>query len=191
MKKKSLHNGFLESVYPFLKGLREHEITLAFEGEIDHEAMKTFTNMAEGRLSKESENETVVRKVYHVMVECLQNISKHAYHGSESNSERSNHGVLVVSRNEKEYFVTTGNAIESNHVPGLEDLLKEINAMDQGELDKSYKKQLKEGHLSEKGGAGLGFIDIRRKTRNGLEYHFLPLEAEYTLFLLTSKISRT
>ena len=27
-----------------------------------------------------------------------------------------------------------------------------------------YKKQIKEGRLSDKGGAGLGFIDIKRKT---------------------------
>ena len=49
---------------------------------------------------------------------------------------------------------------------------------------------MKEGRLSEKGGAGLGFIDIARKTGNQLEFHFLPIDEGSSFFLLTSSISR-
>jgi hypothetical protein len=49
---------------------------------------------------------------------------------------------------------------------------------------------MKEGRLSEKGGAGLGFIDIARKTGNKLEFHFLPIDEESSFFLLTSSVSR-
>ena len=54
-----------------------------------------------------------------------------------------------------------------------------------------YKRQMKEGRLSEKGGAGLGFIDIKRKTNKELEYHFLPISDDTSFFLLTSTISRS
>jgi hypothetical protein len=67
--------GFLEFVYGFYKGMKTHEITLAYEGEINHQIMKAFTTLAQGKMDKESEAIHVQKKVYHVMVECLQNIS--------------------------------------------------------------------------------------------------------------------
>jgi hypothetical protein len=50
---------------------------------------------------------------------------------------------------------------------------------------------MKEGRLSEKGGAGLGFIDIRRKTGEKLDFHFLPITDKISFFLLTTLIPRT
>jgi hypothetical protein len=49
---------------------------------------------------------------------------------------------------------------------------------------------MKEGVLSSKGGAGLGLIDIARKTGNKLVYHFLPISDTLSFFLLTSIIPR-
>jgi hypothetical protein len=50
---------------------------------------------------------------------------------------------------------------------------------------------MREGRLSEKGGAGLGFIDIARKTGRKLDFHFLSIDEENSFFILTSTISRT
>jgi hypothetical protein len=69
--------------------------------------------------------------------------------------------------------------------------LENINSLGKEELNDLYKKQIKEGRLSDKGGAGLGFIDIVRKTGKKLEYHFLPIDPNTSFFLLTSTISRT
>jgi len=44
--------------------------------------------------------------------------------------------------------------------------------------------------LSEKGGAGLGFIDIARKTGQKLVYSFLKIDEEKSFFVLTTTILR-
>ena len=62
--------------------------------------------------------------------------------------------------------------------------------MDKEALNELYKKQIKEGHLHEKGGAGLGFIDIKRKTGNNLTYDFMEIDEGYSFFILSSSISR-
>ncbi|MFW5978607.1 MAG: DUF6272 family protein, partial [Bacteroidia bacterium] len=74
------HNvkGFLEFVYDFYRSMKAHEITLVYEGEITHQITKAFTSLTESNMAKEEESNTVQKKVFHVMVECLQNISKHA-----------------------------------------------------------------------------------------------------------------
>jgi len=190
MPKPVSHGGFLDFVYDFYKGMKEHEITLAYEGEINHQIMKTFTSMAEGNMSKIDESEALQKKVYHVMVECLQNISKHAAHPEDEADLEYNRGIFLISRNNEVYNVTTGNIIKIERIDYLTELLSHINSLSRKQLDELYKKQLREGHLSEKGGAGLGFIDIRRKTGEDLEYKFLPVSDTHSFFLFTSTIPR-
>jgi hypothetical protein len=190
MDNKKDVKGFLEFVYEFYKSMKAHEITLVYEGEITHQITKAFTSLTESNMAKDDEPGNVQRKVFHVMVECLQNISKHADDFTSEDFLFSGRGIFLVSKGENEYSVTTGNAVDNDRIEELTNMLETINTMDKEELKGLYKRQMKEGRLSDKGGAGLGFIDIRRKTGKELEYHFLPISNDTSFFLLTSTISR-
>ncbi len=190
MNERKDMKGFLEFVYEFYKSMKAHEITLVYEGEITHQITKAFTSLTESSMAKEAEAGTVQRKVFHVMVECLQNISKHADDFTTENYLFSGRGIFLVSKGDDEYSVTTGNAVDNDRIEELTDILQTINKMDKEELKQLYKIQMKEGRLSNKGGAGLGFIDIKRKTGKELEYHFLPISDDTSFFLLTSTIPR-
>jgi len=182
--------GFLEFVYEFYKSMKEHEITLVYEGEITHQITKAFTSLTESNMAKEEENNSVQKKVFHVMVECLQNISKHADDFGTNEYMFSGRGIFLVAKGKNDYTVTTGNAVENTKIEDLKSLLEQVNSLEKEELTELYKKQIKEGRLSDKGGAGLGFIDIKRKTGKNLDYHFLPINDEASFFLLTSTIAR-
>lgn len=191
MTKDKNVNGFLEFVYDFYKTMKAHEINLVYEGEITHQITKAFTSLTESNMSKELESNSVQRKVFHVMVECLQNISKHADTFAQNDYVYSGRGIFLVSKAEEEYNVTTGNVIDNCKIEEIAGLLEQINSLDKDGLKELYKNQMKEGRLSEKGGAGLGFIDIARKTGKKLIYHFHPVSENTSFFLLTSTISRT
>ena len=182
--------GFLEFVYEFYKSMKEHEISLVYEGEITHQITKAFTSLTESNMAKEEESNMVQKKVFHVMVECLQNISKHADDFGSNDYLFSGRGIFMVAKGKGDYTVTTGNAVENSKISILKEMLEQINSLDKDELTELYKKQIKEGRLSDKGGAGLGFIDIKRKTGKNLEYHFMPINETASFFLLTSTISR-
>lgn len=187
------HNvkGFLEFVYDFYRSMKAHEITLVYEGEITHQITKAFTSLTESNMAKEDESSMVQKKVFHVMVECLQNISKHADTFGSDEYLFAGRGIFMVSKGNEDYHVTTGNVIENRKIDELTGMLEEINSLDKEGLKQLYKKQMREGRLSDKGGAGLGFIDIVRKTGNKLEYHFLPIDETNSFFLLSSSVSRT
>jgi hypothetical protein len=170
--------------------MKAHEITLVYEGEITHQITKAFTSLTESNMAKESEANSVQKKVFHVMVECLQNISKHADSFGSDDFLFAGRGIFMVSKGKDDYHVTTGNVIENDKIVELTEMLDHINSLDREGLKELYKNQMKEGRLSEKGGAGLGFIDIARKTGNKLEFHFLPIDESSSFFLLTSSVSR-
>jgi len=179
---------FFDFVYDIYKKMKANDINLVYEGEITHEITKAFTSLAEKKLENEQESFSVQRKVFHVMVECLQNISKHA--DAQHDSPYGKRGIFMIYRAENEYAVITGNMIKIEKKTGLQELLEKINEMSKEELKALYKKQIREGALSEKQGAGLGFIDIARKTGEKLEYHFIDVDEEYSFFMLTTRIHR-
>lgn len=190
MENRKSVRGFLEFVYDFYKSMKAHEITLVYEGEITHQITKAFTSLTESNMAKEAEANSVQKKVFHVMVECLQNISRHAEDFGSENFLFAGRGIFMVSKGKEEYSVTTGNVVDNTKIDVLSEMLDNINSLDKDGLKDLYKVKMKEGRLSDKGGAGLGFIDIARKTGKKLDYHFLPIDNDTSFFILTSSISR-
>ncbi|MGY6562764.1 MAG: SiaB family protein kinase [Luteibaculaceae bacterium] len=175
-------------VTDFYKAMNENQLALVYEGEINQDLTKIFANMAERNLEGSQESSATVKKMHHIVVECLQNISKHAE--PKNSSGTGSRGVFMVRRLAEQYEVITGNLVENEMVDEISFLLNKVNSLDKDELKEFYKSVLKESVLSEKGGAGLGLIDIKKKTGNPIEFNFLPVENNYSFFTMISRINR-
>jgi hypothetical protein len=189
MSNNSLESLFINAVMDFHNVMRENDISLVYEGEITHSITKAFTSLTEKRMEDDEEEGKTQKKVFHVMVECLQNISKHADNTIDSIS-KDGRGIFMVHKGDDKYKITTGNLITNDRVDELRESLDLINSLNKDELKDLFKKQIKEGSLSKKKGAGLGFIDIARKTGNKLVYKFKTIDEENAFFILTSTIDR-
>lgn len=172
--------------------LLAREIIIAYDGDVTHQIMKAFTSLIEEKLENEQEDESIIRKLYHILVECLQNINRHAEGLFEQGEESDfpGRGALLVSRTRQYYRIITANIIQKARVPELKAFLEKINDLSHEELIEMYKEKLMDGKLSAKGGAGLGFIDIKRKAANKLEFLFIENDDETSFFLFNVKISR-
>jgi Family of unknown function (DUF6272) len=182
---------FLEFVYGFYKTMKANEIRLSYEGKMSHQITKAFIALAEAQMVEDQEAIRVQRIIFHVMVECLQNVSRHADDDEPKDNVYSGNGIFMMSRDSNAYYITTGNAILNEKIPALKNMIDKVNELDSPMLKDFYMKQMREGRLSDKGGAGLGFIDIRRKTGSKLEYYFLPVSDKMSFFMLTTAIPRT
>ena len=189
MTKIGANKDFLEFAYQLYHTMQANEINLVYEGVVTQEITKTFTALTEKNMVKNEETSQVQRKVFNVMVECLQNISKHAdpMDGEEDEERR---GIVLVSHGEKSSQVKTGHGIKAQTWAGLEATLEHINSLDKEGLSALYKQQILGGKISEKGGAGLGFIDIAKKSGNKIAYQFKELTDDYCFFIIITTISR-
>ena len=185
---------YKELVYSFHKEMLANNFTLVYEGEITHQITKAFTSLAENKMDSYSEDANMKKKVFHVMVECLQNLSKHAEDIKILKEKGySGNGIFIIGRvgpGNEDYHILTGNLIDNYKVQELEAFLERINQLDKNGLKELYKKQMREGTLSEKGGAGLGLIDIARKTGQKLDYSFSEIDEKTSFYTLRIKISR-
>ncbi len=183
----SKNSHLLNFVYQFYSGMNSHEIILAYEGDISHQLMRSFAGVAEEKMNSNEEPSLVRQRMYHVMVECLRNISHHAFRDEDA-GKPAGHNILLVTQDNGRYHVIAGNPVQQSKTAGLKIFLDRVNLSQEDDLDEMYKNQLLKGNLSEQEEACPGFIDIRRKTGHKLEYHFLPVDDQFSFFILDAVI---
>jgi glucose-6-phosphate-specific signal transduction histidine kinase len=176
----------MKYIYDIHNTMVTKNLILVYEGEFTQEITKSVLGMAEKNLESKGEESAIKRKVFNVMVECLQNICKH----SENAASEVKGAIFMIGIEDNCYVITSGNFIEQQYVNGLNEKLKEINSLDKDGLKELYKELIKTSQLSEKGGAGLGFVDIARKSGQKLEYEFVEVNANYSFFAFKTKIAR-
>jgi len=187
MESKNI-SSFQDLVYNFHESVLPLDVKLIYEGEINHDIMKVFTSLTEKGLK--AEEFSGQKKVFNVMVECLQNISKHSDCRENVKEENIGNGIFLISNNDAELTIVTGNTIKKEKENFLSEKINHINTLSKDELKTYYKEILKESKLSNKGGAGLGFIDIARKTQNKLSFDFHPIDNDYSFFIMSAKITK-
>jgi len=180
----------MKFIYEMHQMMLENNIILVYEGEFTQEITKSVLAMAERNMDSIGEESGIKRKVFNVMVECLQNIVKH---GDEyiSSEKRANTAIFMIGKHQDSYIITSGNPIKDDHVENLKSKLDKINSLDKEGLKSLYKEIIKSGSgLTDKGGAGLGFVDMARKSGQKLEYEFESLGEGRSFFSLKTTVPR-
>ncbi len=176
-------------MYDLHRSMREQNLILVYEGEFTQEITKSVLAMAERNMDSMGEESTTKRKVFNVMVECLQNIVKHG-EGYKSDKGQEYNAVFMIGKKGEEYVIASGNPLYNDDIDGLKQRLDKINGLDKDGLKKLYKDIIKNTSISEKGGAGLGFVDMARKSGQKLEYGFVEMGSNRSFFSLKTTISR-
>jgi hypothetical protein len=94
------------------------------------------------------------------------------------------YALLVVKKVDRGYRIITGNFVRSENIEKLEERIKRINRSSHEEIKELYKFILNHQKISQKGGGGLGLVDIARKTGNRLEYSFREYNSKHSFFYL-------
>lgn len=159
---------------------------MAFKGDITSDLISKVLEVVESGMDDHNESSKIRKKVYNVLVESLQNLYHHIEElpGELHNEFGTKFGMLVVNRISGKYKISTGNFVTQDKVDVLKNKIDKINSMGRDELKDMYKFILNHQRLSEKGGGGLGLVDIARKTGNKLEYTFEPYNDTYQFFNL-------
>jgi hypothetical protein len=139
-------------------------------------------------LEKEMENSDfgfVGRKrLFMFVLESLQNVSRHS-----DQNQHADMSLVVYSKTGNGYTVTTGNVLPSASINTLKNKLDEINNLQTNEIRNVYRQMLSTAEFSNKGGAGLGLIEMAKRTGNKLDYDFVPLNEEFSYFILSKTVN--
>jgi hypothetical protein len=151
------------------------DLKLLYEGRFNHEIIKSILYTLEQSFYKLPYSRIIQKKVFNIMVEIIQNIEKHGI--TDTNS------ALSILMYEKQIILLSGNIIPREQKQILIEQKSKLEGKTKHELRSMYKKQLVDGVISHKGGAGLGLIDIARKSNGQHYFYFYKIDEQYEIFI--------
>lgn len=170
-------NTFITDIYSLMSS---KQILLTYLGEITPGLTNTLLTIIKHDNKAFEEEVVVKKKVYKIIVECLENVCRYSK-GSEHNLRSS---IFLFGKSDGYYHIITGNYINFKQAEKIKEKIKDINSLNREKLMDKHSQVLSEGVITDMGGAGLGLIDIALKSRNKLEYQFMPVEGSSVLFYI-------
>jgi hypothetical protein len=168
--------------------MNDENAVLIYSGDFNQDIVKSMLNYTEGKLSSTGVIDLVKKKMFNVMVEMLQNITKHQF---SKDQEKIVQPCFLLIENEDVFNVVTGNPIHVDKVSVVSNKIDQVNSLNADELKELYKQARLSSKISDVGGAGLGFIDMARKSENKLDYGIFDIDSiEYKYFTLKATINK-
>ena len=150
------------------------KVILEHSGDFTSEYIDSVLPKIEEGLIQCIEFENVRKKAFHIFVECIQNLYHHVepIEGLEKKYESNRIGAIVLSKDGSFCRISTGNFIRKEKQAKLIERIEHLNSLTESQVKSLYRDTINNQKFSDKGGAGIGMIDMARKTGNKLQYQF-------------------
>jgi hypothetical protein len=161
----------------------DKNIVFAYTGTFNHVVTTALLKEIKRKLGILDDTKGIDKKLYKLLVECIENMSRHSYHKKEESS-----GIFLLSKSDGKYMIITGNNILNKDIPELKAKLKKVSELNLEGLKNMYREQILVARTSENN-AGLGIIDIAIKSGNKIKYDFLPHSDLISFYLFQTEIN--
>lgn len=165
----------------------KRQVHVSHLGTFSQDLVMSLSQDIEDLLVSIGGNRLVIKRMFSILIEGLQNVRIHGEADPVSNQQL---GYLILASSEKNYKIIMANITTVDDKEKISGFIEKINNYSSAELKDTYRSVLSNEFLSQKGGAGLGFITTRMKSGNSLGIEFSELNDEYVLFSLEVTLDR-
>ena len=170
-----------------IEGLKSsEELLMAYDGVLNVDTISRLETEVENKVTSLEISKGPLKKVFFISVEALQNMLIHG--GKDSQGHQ--HNYFILAKNPSKIEIITSNLVSNSVIDRLKSDVERLNSFsDPTELKSYYMEHLEKNEISDKGGAGLGFITIAMKSGNKLGFEFAKISDALSLFYLKSTVS--
>ena len=164
-----------------------HGVLLSYSGLVDAGMIPHLVQLAERALHHCTRTRKESKRAMSVLIEAIQNVIHHGHIDSKGESAL----FLTLENTPLGYQLHCGNLMEDDTAISLGQRIGELNNLNHAQLRKRYIDVLCDGGQDPlRGNAGLGLIDIAKKTEGPIEFLVEPHDSGLRLVTLTSTIRR-
>ena len=182
--------GYMLDTKKFYNLIKTEKVIFSHYGALDAEMIDMIVQLSDKKLAKSRTPLKIKKKVINILIECLQN----SYNYINNYLDNSRHDLLtsspflIIALNGDGILIYTGNYVTSEVANSLKKRIKELEKMDADKLQNYYIEVLNKEELPTSGGAGLGLVDILRRSKNNVTFELSKMNEDYMLFSLLIKI---
>jgi len=156
----------------FFNKLMDDNQCLLYNGNFSNAVTAKVIKINESGFINQDESIKIQKRAMYLIGECFQNIIKHGDKTTQTPNDVGNSEFFMTRSSNTKHYITTGNPVRHEELDKLKEQIDYVNKLDAEELKILYKHVIKTGSISDRGGAGLGIIDMARKTDEKIKYVF-------------------
>lgn len=157
-----------QKIYDSVSSVDDSSVIIAHFGRFSQDLVNSISEGVENILLSTDVKKGIIKRMFSILIEGLQNIRIHGGADTEDNQI----GHVIVLRSNESYKVSFGSYATEDDKKFLTKHLNDLNSKSMEEVKELYLKVLSNGFLSNKGGAGLGFITIALKSKSSIHFDF-------------------
>lgn len=181
----------IKSTFRFFEQLKGDDLSFIYQGNFNDDITNRVIDLSERNMDSQGQQTRIKHRVSFLLAECFQNIVRHSDQTLEKESKDNPNGIFLTRHIGSKYYIISGNPVRNDSIPELVKKLNNINTMSKDELKKLYMQVLAGGGLSDKGGAGLGLIEMARKSGERLVFDFKEINDTLSFFYLQVNLKAT
>jgi len=166
--------------------MAENNIYMIWSGHLTTGIGEEVLSLTEAKLTEEDIDSALRRRVFNIMIEILENVSK--YNPGKEAEERFGMPVFLIRLEDGKFILTTGNLILNSMVSDLKDKLDKINSFDKEGLKTLFFASLSAQSIDTDSTGNMGLISMARKSGSKLNYQFEMINDLYSYFMLTVRV---
>jgi hypothetical protein len=165
----------------------EEGILFSFSGMVSQTLTTAIVESVEAQFESYGNNSTIINTISYFIIEQLQNIMSYSKNNIKDSNKYSSLGTLVIGLdNEKEkYYIRSSNEIQEEDQEKISNKIEHINSLTKEELRKYAREKLRSAADKHARGAGIGFIEMAKKSSEKIEYKFETLNDKVYFHILT------
>lgn len=171
----------VHTLYDVLAGDR---FCFLYSGRFHDEHTASLITLGEEVLNDARAERAYRQRLSYVMVEAYQNIVRHRAalpHELERGVGRS---LFLMRSHSSGDEVLAMDPVTEAEIPELKASLERLGGLDLRQLKELFLRSLQDGSRSQRGGAGLGLIEMARRSGHRLRHALYPVDATHRLFAL-------
>ncbi len=159
-------------VYELYQALEKDSLSLFYLGDVSDSITEKLIALNDKKLTDQNNSLKSGRKVAFLIAECFQNVIRHQEQPVENVGVSGGSSMFMLRHQDLQFAVASVNLVHNERVGPLQSKLSNLRRLSSSELRKMYLDILPGTDFSEKGGAGLGLIEMARRSGQQFQYDF-------------------
>ncbi|WP_123041603.1 SiaB family protein kinase [Cohnella candidum] len=168
--------------------LRRNGILISFSGRLSQQLIEEYGEAVKTYLESENRPKNEIFHIFSIFIELTQNIKNYGTAKTDSPfyDKIVQSSIITIGKDGQGSYICAGNLVEGPDLEVLTARIDELSGLNKDELKTLYKDRLKRSEPEF--GAGVGLIDMARKSSHALQYSVTPAEGNLSFFTLKAVV---
>ena len=150
-----------------------NEVIIDYRGPVQYETIGELIHVLKEKTGQLGIQTGIYKKILLVMIESLENIIKYnEYPDKARESDNNIHPTIRIEKQNTFYSISSSNLLNSSQADRIKTKINFLNNLDEYGIKELYKGIITNGEFSQKGGAGLGLIEMAKVSPHKIDCSF-------------------